>query len=212
MELSIPVPVPEFPNVIPAHPWNHPKDNFYKIAWSLPRQLGETSLLIDPTLTLAVLATTAKSVQRASCSVNPTKPNKISNLGFFFWVFAAWPPFLIWPHFELHLSGMMTVLRLLLVLCAVPPPSNSIKCFTCIGSVSFESWLWTRSQGDFRFSVHLPQAAHVLEHPRWERERMPSGCQLLRTQVQYSLLLLDRKLSFAFVQVLLLYAIFKRKP
>ena len=181
-----------------------------------------TRLQRQPTLTPAdsgarcyTRAASSESAQLASCSVNPTKPNKISNLDFVFWVWAllaTWSSLLIWSHFELNFSGMMTVLRLLLVLCAVPPPSNSIKCFTCIGSVSFESCLWTRSQRDFRYSVHLPQAAHLLEHPRWERERMPSGCQLLRTQVQFSLLLLDRKLSIIFVQVSLLYAIFKWKP
>ena len=122
-------------------------------------------------------------------------------LGFLFEVWAllaAWSSLLMWFYFEFKFSGMMTVLRLLL-LCTVLPLSTSIKCFSCIGSVSIESCLWTRSQRD-RFPVHLPQAAHVLEHPRWERERMPPGCRLLRTQVQFSLLLLDRKLSFAFVQ------------
>ena len=105
-------------------------------------------------LTLAVLATTSELAQLASCSVNPTKPNKISNLDFVFWVWAllaTWSSLLIWSHFEFKFSGMMTFIRLLLVLCAVPPPSNSIKCFTCIGSVSVESCLWTRSQRD-RFS------------------------------------------------------------
>ena len=123
-------------------------------------------------------------------------------LGFLFEVWAllaAWSSLLMWSYFEFKFSGMMTVLRLLL-LCTVLPLSTSIKCFSCIGSVSIESCLWTRSQRD-RFPVHLPQAAHMLEHPRWERERMPPRCQLLRTQVQFSLLLLDRKLSITFIRL-----------
>ena len=120
--------------------------------------------------------------------MNPTKPNKVSNLDFFFKVWAllaAWSSLLMWSYFEFKFSDMMTVLRLIL-LCTVLPLSTSIKCFSCIGSVSIESCLWTRSQRD-RFPVHLPQAAHMLEHPRWEREGMSSWRQLLRAQVSPTL-------------------------
>ena len=83
----------------------------------------------------------------------------------------------------------MAFLRPLLLLCFILPSSNSIKCFTCIGTVSFQfcstilSNLSISSRENLFCSVYLPQAAHLPEHPWWEGEGMPSWRQLLRAQV-----------------------------
>ena len=88
--------------------------------------------------------------------------------------------FFIWSHFEFKFRGMMIFLCVLLVLCAVFPPSTCIKCFTCIGSVSIQRCLWTRSQRDpFQFIFHK---RHTCLSTLGEREKeCPPGvnyCEL----------------------------------